>query len=123
MQNHASSSIRANRFRGFLWGLFLALAALLTIFVPELAWVHAPGHANIGHEDVICTGCHKPAQGTLRQQLQAKVRYIVGLRQSDVVIGHEPVSNAMCVGCHSRKSDSHPVDRFASRASRSYCRC
>ena len=113
MQHETRTSIRTNRFRGLLWGAPVALAALVTLFVPGLAWMHAPGRANIGHEALACVDCHQPAEGTLRQQLQAKVRYLIGIRHSDVAIGHEPVGVTDCVSCHERKSDAHPIDRFS----------
>ena len=113
MQETSRSSASVNRMRGLAWGLPIAIAALVTLYLPQTAWMHSPGPSNIGHEEVGCTDCHQPAEGTLRQQLQAKARYIIGTRATDVAVGHESIENSPCISCHERKSDAHPIDRFS----------
>ncbi len=84
-----------------LWLLSPALAT----FVPNAA--HNPGHA-----DFECTECHREAPGTTRQQLQAKAKYWLGIRDENVDFGMRQVDNAACVGCHENPDDRHPAHRF-----------
>lgn len=72
----------------------------------------AAGPMNTGHENLACESCHKPAEGTMRQQLQANLKYMLGLRESDVDFVRRPVGNAACLECHARPKDQHPVSRF-----------
>lgn len=67
---------------------------------------------NTGHEDLKCKSCHKPAPGTVRQQLQANLRYVLGLRETAADFGQQDVGNEICLGCHDRPKDRHPVYRF-----------
>jgi len=114
MSNEVESrnGIRLDRKRGLLFGLPLAILAVISLYPSQIAWLHASGPANVGHETIGCNDCHREAEGTFRQQLQAKVRYLVGLRVSDVAVGHLVVDNKVCITCHQRKSDDHPIDRF-----------
>lgn len=72
----------------------------------------AHGPLNTGHEQLDCSNCHIDAPGTLRQQLQANARYLLGLRQSPVTIGTKPVNDQSCLECHERPNDRHPTFRF-----------
>ena len=72
----------------------------------------APGTMNVGHETLDCTSCHTPAPGTIRQQIQANVRYLLGLRQTAADFGSRDVQNRDCLGCHERPFDRHPVYQF-----------
>lgn len=88
-------------------------AALLLLFLlPGEDWWHARGPMNVGHEKIACSFCHARAPGTVRQQLQANARVLLGLRQQSAPIGLLPVSNAACASCHERAEDNHPVFRF-----------
>lgn len=98
---------------GFRLGLLIAVLALAVYFLPGMERWHSKGPANTGHEALGCVDCHLPALGTMRQQLQAKVQFWLGNRQSDVAVGHKPVGNKDCLACHARAADAHPVDRFA----------
>jgi predicted CXXCH cytochrome family protein len=84
-----------------LWLLSPALAT----FIPNAA--HNPGH-----EDFACTECHRQAPGTMRQQLQAKAKYLLGMREERVDFGMQRVDNAVCVDCHDNPDDRHPAHRF-----------
>jgi predicted CXXCH cytochrome family protein len=81
------------------------LAPALAKFVPNEA--HGPGH-----EDLACTDCHREAPGTMRQQLQAKARHLLGLRGDDADFGMRDVDNATCNGCHDNPDDRHAPHRF-----------
>ena len=65
-----------------------------------------------GHEDLKCSSCHKDEQGTLRQQLQAKIQYLLNNRKHSVSLGLKSVQNNECIECHDRPNDRHPVYRF-----------
>jgi len=68
---------------------------------------------NVGHEQIACDSCHRPAPGTVRQQLQANARFAIGLRAEPVDFGERRVENADCLSCHERPFDRHPVSRFS----------
>ena len=97
---------------GYVLGAAVAAAALAAVLMPQAARFQAKGPANTGHAVLACTDCHKEAPGSVRQQLQAKVQYWLGRRDSDAAFGHERVGNEQCASCHGREQDSHPVHRF-----------
>lgn len=84
-----------------LWLLNPAMAD----FVPNAA--HSPGHA-----DFACADCHTEAPGTFRQQVQAKTKRLLGMREDDIDFGMRRVDNAVCVDCHANPDDRHPAHRF-----------
>jgi len=95
-----------------LLGSTLALAAVAAILWPGLQHWRAPGPMNVGHEQLECGSCHRPAPGTVRQQLQANTRALFGVRAAGVDFGMRRVGNAECRGCHDRPDDRHPSFRF-----------
>jgi len=103
---------RAVKIAAYGLGAVLALAAVAVLFVPYGERVYAKGPANTGHEKLACAECHKQSPGTARQQLQAKVRYWLGWRATDVAFGRSHVGNEQCIDCHAREQDSHPAHRF-----------
>lgn len=70
------------------------------------------GSMNTGHELLSCTSCHQAAEGSIRQQLQAKAKYFLNLRKHDNIIGNQEVSSHDCLSCHQRETDRHPIFRF-----------
>jgi len=72
----------------------------------------AQGPIQHGHEGVQCNGCHKRTDATLRQQIQANIRYAVGYRQELVDFGYLPVTTSECLDCHARPNERHPIYRF-----------
>jgi ribosomal protein L37AE/L43A len=67
---------------------------------------------NAGHENMQCEYCHLSDNGSLRQQLQANIQYLLGNRSAPVETGFADVGNKACASCHSRPRDNHPVYRF-----------
>lgn len=65
-----------------------------------------------GHASLVCADCHQAAKGTLRQQLQAGVRYLVGIRAAQPDLGNRPVASGECLTCHDRPNERHPIYRF-----------
>lgn len=101
-------SLRRLAYAAGLAAAFLPLALLapaMADFVPNEA--HTPGH-----EDLACTDCHREAPGTMRQQLQAKAKHLLGLRASGADFGMLDIGNATCTGCHDNPDDRHPSHRF-----------
>ena len=98
---------------GIVFGSVIAALALAGLCWPGNAHWSAPGPMNIGHEQLTCDSCHRPALGTVRQQLQANARFAIGLRAQPVDFGERRVENADCLSCHERPFDRHPVARFA----------
>lgn len=92
--------------------LFGVVTALLLFFYPPANWVLAPGRMTLGHTKVACRECHKPAPGTIRQQIQANAYYLIGLREKGAYFDHVPVTSAACEACHVRKTDPHATYRF-----------
>ncbi|HYE36302.1 cytochrome c3 family protein [Methylocaldum sp.] len=107
----------ANRVRqrqriGFIAGLAGGAAALAALLAPSQERWHVRGPMNTGHEALRCESCHKSAPRSLRQQVQASVRYWVGLRKTLDDFGYLGVTNDICLGCHDRPNDRHTVFRF-----------
>lgn len=95
------------------YGVGMALALLPALWLIPGMQGSVPHHAhNVGHEDLECGDCHKAAPGTLRQQLQAKLDFLLGWRQVDAVLGFRAVDNPVCLDCHRREDDRHPAHRF-----------
>lgn len=105
----------ARRFRQNL-ALILGLAAgallLIVLLLPEREAWHARGPMNSGHEDIACKYCHRPAPGSMRQQLQANVRHLLGRRATAADFGLQQAGNSECLGCHDFPQERHPVFRF-----------
>ena len=97
---------------GFLVGITLSVAVLAFLLMPQNIWMISAGPMNTGHEKLDCEECHRAAQGTLRQQLQANMQYLLANRDKSVHITRLPVSNDDCLACHRRPKDNHPVFRF-----------
>ena len=97
---------------GYLSGVLVSVIVVLSLLHPSNTELHAHGPMNVGHEKLKCSECHKAAAGTLRQQLQANVNYLLGLREKNVAVGFKKVSNKECLDCHDRETDNHPVYRF-----------
>ena len=105
-------SPRQRHKQAYLFGTILAAGILSIMFSPIGRPFIMAGPVIIGHETLPCTACHKDERGTLRQRLQANVRYILDQRQSGVSLGYRPVENSECLHCHERPNDQHPVYRF-----------
>ena len=96
----------------YVTGASAGLIALTILTLPAEEKLHARGPMNSGHEALACDQCHRPAPGSLRQQIQANVRYWLGLREQPADFGRQAVGNAVCLDCHERPNDRHPVYRF-----------
>lgn len=92
----------------------IAAAILIGLWwVPPGLGLRAKGPMNTSHTSLSCEACHKPAEGTLRQQLGHNARVAFGLSDLDfAAVGHAPVDNGACLDCHDRPNDQHPVSRF-----------
>lgn len=102
----------SRRGRVYLFALLAAVAAVVTLLSPGRERLHAAGPANAGHERLTCAQCHVAAEGTVRQQVQANVRHLVGLRATGADFMHRAVGNVDCVACHDNQDDAHPAYRF-----------
>jgi len=96
----------------YLLGVLVGLLGCVMMVMANWHHLYAKGPPNTGHEKLTCIECHQEAPGTVRQQLQAKARYWLGMRGNDVEFGHIKVGNQQCDACHAREQDSHPVHRF-----------
>jgi hypothetical protein len=100
------------RWIGTVVGLVLGAAAVTCLASAGREQFHAPGPMNTQHGDLACESCHRPAPGTLRQQLQNVVRHWLGREAVAVDVGYRAVTNDQCLACHDRPDDRHPVFRF-----------
>ncbi len=89
----------------------IAATVLIQFFTPA-GWAAAPGRMMPGHADMACDRCHKPAAGTVRQQVQTNVAFWTGLRDQGADFGKATVNGTVCRPCHERKADTHPTYRF-----------
>jgi hypothetical protein len=108
----AKNNFRRRQNIGLIFGLIAGTMLVLWLALPSNTRLHAPGLMNVGHEKLECEDCHLPTAGSLRQKLQADVRYWLGERESFVPLGHVPVTNEHCLECHERPNERHPVFRF-----------
>lgn len=90
--------------------IVLGLVPFLTLGANETHL--AIGPVTPGHEALSCTDCHQPAAGTLRQQLQANMSFLLGQRAHPADFGHQPVTTAACESCHSMQGVTHAPDMF-----------
>ena len=97
---------------GYWAGAMMALIVVAFFFVPGQEAHRSIGPANTGHESLECGACHVSAPGTMRQQVQANLRYQLGQRSHPVDFQNQPITNDTCLECHARPTDSHPVFRF-----------
>lgn len=103
--------LRLSRSRRRAYGFAcIALLGLASVLLwPSAAWLQAAGMPTPGHANLECAACHQPAAGTLRQQVQASVRYFLGLRVEPAAIGNAPVQDSACRECHQRTADRHSL--------------
>lgn len=111
-RNLPSRRQNQRRFTGFALGSAISIAAVTSLLLPENNWMLSAGPMNSGHEDLKCAECHQDAPGTIRQQLQANAKYLIGMRKNSADIKTLPVLNNDCIACHRRPKDNHPVFRF-----------
>jgi hypothetical protein len=90
-------------------GISLASAAFMST-ARGAAWTQK-GPRMPGHEPLACVACHLEPPGTLRQRVQATLRYWLGRRADAPPLGAAPVSQERCEACHVRE-DRHPTFRF-----------
>ncbi|WP_147124742.1 cytochrome c3 family protein [Shimia ponticola] len=90
------------------------MAALSTaaLTMPQAMTLISHGPIQKGHADVGCSGCHEASIGSIRQQTQANLRHLVGLRETPADFGYGPVTSRQCIACHDRPNDRHPIYRF-----------
>ena len=108
----AKNNFRRRQNLGVAFGLLAGVLLVVWLCIPGNARLHAPGVMNIGHEKLQCEECHLPGNGSLRQKIQANMRYLLGERNSAVPLGFLPVTNEDCLECHERPNERHPVFRF-----------
>lgn len=103
---------RKRQYLAYKLGIMIGLLALAVLLLPAYDTYHVRGPMNSGHDTLKCESCHQGAPGSLRQQIQANLRYALGLRERLADFGHQAVTNENCLACHERPNDRHPVYRF-----------
>jgi len=98
---------------GYYLGIGVSIGLLFLLLHQDLEDWHSSGPLNPGHEDLACKECHIPADGTIRQQLQANTRFYSGQRHTENDFVFTKISNKHCIACHDKKGDDqHPTYRF-----------
>ena len=100
------------RYVGVAVGVTLGLLLVAVLTFPERNTLVAKGPMNTGHEGLACQDCHIAVQGTKAQQMSSSVYHWLGLRDSAIGFGSEDVESAVCLDCHDRPDDRHPISRF-----------
>jgi ferredoxin-NADP reductase/bacterioferritin-associated ferredoxin len=95
----------------YTMALFICLIPLFLLF-DKTEHYRPHGQANVGHEKLKCAACHQASTGSFRQQIQAKVDYFLGYRETNPQFGNKPVNTRTCIGCHANPDDRHPAQRF-----------
>ena len=109
---NTSTTTRKPQHLAYKLGTMVGLLGLAVLLLPAYDKFHARGPMNSGHDTLKCESCHQDAPGSLRQQIQANLRYALRLRERLADFSHQDVSNENCLGCHERPNDRHPVYRF-----------
>lgn len=110
--NPSGPAARSWRARAYGIATVAMVCAVGVLLLPGRERLRAAGPANTGHEALACGQCHTLADGTVRQQLQANVRHLAGLRATGADFVHRPVENDDCTACHSNEDDRHAPYRF-----------
>ena len=99
-----------------IFALLLAVPAValggVTLLTNKYSTIVAHGPIQEGHIDVECASCHTAGDGSTRQQIQANLFYILGMRSTSVNFGHQAVTSDQCLDCHERPNERHPIYRF-----------
>ncbi|MDO6731119.1 hypothetical protein Q4577_13880 [Marinovum sp. 2_MG-2023] len=100
------------RLSAFIVAVPVALLGAVGIWSePANHWM-AHGPIQSGHAEVSCRGCHVESPGTTRQQIQAKLAYVMGRREEPADFGRSEVTSDQCLDCHQRPNERHPIYRF-----------
>ena len=95
-----------------LLALTVTLACLFSLSLPHNERWLSPGGSNDCHPTLACVGCHQPAAGTTRQQIQANVKHWLGQRKTGADLHTATIGNEDCLACHQSANDVHPTHRF-----------
>lgn len=90
----------------------VAVLGWAALSYPSQMTLLAHGPIQAGHEDLVCSDCHIASPGTVRQQIQGKLHYWMGLRETAVDFGYAEISSQQCLDCHERANERHPIYRF-----------
>jgi hypothetical protein len=98
--------------KGYILGLVFSVIIIGLLSMTNLHHLRAPGDFNTGHKNLACIECHESADGSIRQQIQANLSYLLGQNKKLTAFNFSPPNNKDCLACHEREDDKHPVYRF-----------
>lgn len=104
--------MRLFAYKGYLIGLLASVLFLGFFALADFQHLRTPGHNNTGHETLVCIECHEESKGSIRQQIQANLSYLIGTRPDVVTFNFSTPDNYDCLACHDRDNDNHPIYRF-----------
>ena len=90
----------------------IILYGLIFLFSERSDANFSAGKLQHAHQDLNCASCHLESDGTVRQQIQANTKYLLGMREHPVDFGYQKVTSSECIDCHERANDRHPIYRF-----------
>ncbi len=85
---------------------------ILALESPEHEKWNSPGSQRDMHEKHACELCHQPAVGTIRQQVQANLKYWLGFREHGADFVTVPIQSSDCLDCHRNEDDPHAGHLF-----------
>jgi predicted CXXCH cytochrome family protein len=113
LTSKTTQNAEKSNWKSKLYYFSIALLLLpLLLLMPQAAENLPSNHFTPGHEKLKCASCHIDAPGTLRQQLQAKTAHLFGTRDESAAFVFKPITNGVCLECHTKPKDNHPPHRF-----------
>lgn len=108
------SPVSAPSLRKFplILALVVSMAVVVAMENPENEKWKSPGGKRDMHKSHRCDLCHLPAEGTVRQQVQANLQHWLGLRSSGADLVTKKIDNSDCLDCHRNLDDPHAVHLF-----------
>ena len=106
--------MRGNTLRWFSigTGAFIVVIAIGILTFADQKQYLACGPMNTGHEHLNCNDCHRPVDANWTKQIASSASYLLGLQEETTGFGSIKVENQVCLNCHERPNDRHPVGRF-----------
>jgi len=104
--------MRSSAYLGYGIGIIISILIILLLSIDSLHSWRVEGEFNVGHENLSCNECHDKATGSIQQQIQSNIQYLISERENVTTFNFEIPDNKDCFACHERDNDRHKVHRF-----------
>lgn len=104
--------MRKTAYIGYGIGIIISVLIIAFLSINSLHSWRVEGEPNTGHENLDCNECHEAATGSLQQQIQSNIQYLLSQRNDLAAFNFETPDNKDCLACHERENDRHKVHRF-----------